>query len=116
MVRALLVLLLVAGGAFALVIGIDLNRQLEARLHGAVTALVLTISPTQRAAVVFWRLLALTLMIAGPSLLIFGAMVGVSGVPGAKHEKKAAGRDKPKASGKAKGTPKDKSKPQARRP
>ena len=81
MVRALLVLLLVAGGAFALVFGIDLNRQLEARLHGAVTALVLTISPTQRAAVVFWRLLALTLMIGGPSMLIFGAMVGIGGLP-----------------------------------
>jgi ABC-type transport system involved in multi-copper enzyme maturation permease subunit len=107
MVRALLVLLLVAGGAFALVFGIDLNRQLEARLHGAVTALVLTISPHQRAAVVFWRLLALSLMIAGPSLLIFGAMVGISGVPGRKDaRKKEPGKGAAKPKAKPKGRPK----------
>jgi hypothetical protein len=93
--RFLLILLLIAGGAAALVHGLDIRRQLKAQLEsgfsGSVRTLFVSISPQSQAQVDWYRTLSLWLIAGGSGALLLGLIAGYererAAAKGAKDEK-----------------------------
>ena len=83
MFRALLILLLVVGGATALAWGMDIRHQLSAQLDngftGAVRSFFVAISIENREQVAWYRWWSVVLMGGGGALLGIGLLVGLTG-------------------------------------
>ncbi len=83
MARALLVLILIAAGAVALVLGLNLRTQLIALfdpgLSGLLTAIVVACSSEHQAQLAQYRQLATILLWGGPAALLLGMVIGCTG-------------------------------------
>lgn len=94
MVRAILVVVLVAGGAVALVFGINIRTQLiemfSPGLSGAMCSIVVALSPGHQAQVAWYQQLSTTLLAGGSLALLIGLLAGVTGMEPPRARKKKA--------------------------
>jgi hypothetical protein len=84
MMRAVVVLVLVAVGAVALVFGINIRTQLiemfSPGLSGAMCSLVVALSPGHQAQVAWYQQLSTTLLAGGGAALLIGLVAGITGM------------------------------------
>jgi hypothetical protein len=82
----------VAGGAVALVFGLDIRTQLiemfSPGLSGALRSMVVALSPGHQAQVAQYQSLATTLLACGTVALLGGLYAGIAGQEAARSRKK----------------------------